>query len=282
MAITNFIPTIWSARLEMALRKNLVYAAACNRNYEGDIGDKGDKVKIVMISDPEIKDYARNSDIDGPEELSDAATMLEVDQGKYFNFSVDDVDKRQSSPAVVDEAMSRAAYKLRDVADQFVASRMAAGVSSGNFVGSSGSPKTITSANESYDYLVDLKTELDEADVPSEGRWAIIPPWFQGLLLKKEEFVSFGTAQTDARLMNGQIGMAAGFMIVLSNNVPNSGGVFQVVAGVSQATTYADQIVKMEAYRPERRFSDAVKGLHVYGAKVIRPEMLAKLFVTRP
>lgn len=284
MSIVNFIPTVWSARMQMALRKALVFGqlGVINRDYEGDINEKGDKVKIIMIGDAEIKDYARNADIDPPQELSDSASELEVDQGKYFNFAVDDVDKRQAQPNFLNQSMERQGYLLRDKADIFVAARMSAGVQAANILGTSGAPKTITSANESYSYLVDLGTLLDEANVPQEGRWAIVPPWYHGLLLKKPEFVSQGTPQSEDRLANGKVGKAAGFEVMKSNNCPSVSTTFEIMCGVGMAVTYADQILKMEAYRPERRFSDAMKGLHVYGAKVVRPEMLAKLYVTRP
>lgn len=284
MSIANFIPTVWSARMQRALRKALVFAqlGVINRDYEGDINEKGDKVKIIMIGDAEIKDYTRNADIDPPQELSDSASELEVDQGKYFNFAVDDVDKRQAQPDFLNQSMERQGYLLRDKADSFVAARMSAGVQAANILGTSGSPKTITSANESYSYLVDLGTLLDEANVPQEGRWAIVPPWYHGLLRKKPEFVSQGTPQSEDRLANGNVGNAAGFEIMKSNNCPSASTTFELICGVGLAVTYADQILKTEAYRPERRFSDAMKGLHVYGAKVVRPEMLAKLYVTRP
>lgn len=284
MSIVNFIPTVWSARMQMALRKALIFGqlGVINRDYEGDINEKGDKVKIIMIGDAEIKDYTRNADIDPPQELSDSASELEVDQGKYFNFAVDDVDKRQAQPNFLNQSMERQGYLLRDKADIFVAARMSAGVQAANILGTSGSPKTITSANESYSYLVDLGTLLDEANVPQEGRWAIVPPWYHGLLLKKPEFVSQGTPQSEDRLANGKVGKAAGFEIMKSNNCPSASTTFELICGVGMAVTYADQILKTEAYRPERRFSDAMKGLHVYGAKVVRPEMLAKLYVTRP
>lgn len=282
MSIANFIATVWSARIQMALMKSLVFAqpGVVNRDYEGEIADKGSKVKINMISDPTIKTYTRGAAIDGPETLNDAATELEVDQAKYFNFEVDDVDKRQSQPGYFDEAMRRAAYGMKDLSDSYVAGLMKTGAA--NLVGSDGSPKTISSANESYSYLVDLDTALSEANVPREGRWAIVPPWFYGLLKKKQEFVLQSTPQSESRLATGIIGTASGFTIMESNNCPRTGSDYSILAGVDSAVSYAEQILKTEAYRPQDKFSDAVKGLHVYGAKVVRPEKLARLIVTRP
>lgn len=284
MSINNFIPTVWSARLQNALETRLVFAqpGVINRDYEGEIMAAGDTVKILMIGDPEVKTYTKNTDIDSPEKLDDADTTLKIDQAKYFNFEVDDVDRRQGQTGYFDTAMRRASYNLRKTADTYVAGVMYAGVATANMVGSVASPKTITSANESYDYLIDLQVKMDEADIPEEDRWCIVPPWFNGLLEKRDEFTKQGTPQAEERLANGRVGRAAGFMILTSNNVPKTGSDFRILAGVDMATTYADQIVKVEAYRPEKRFSDAVKGLHVYGTKVVRPEMLACLHITRP
>jgi len=126
--------------------------------------------------------------------------------------------------------------------------------------------------------LVDLGVLLDEKYIPAEGRWAIVPPWYHGLLLKDQRFVSFGTEQNLATLRNGRVGMAAGFTILKSPLVPNtSGAKYKILAGHSMAITLAEQIMNVEAYRPQLRFGDAVKGLMVYGAKVVRPMSLACL-----
>jgi hypothetical protein len=274
--INNFIPKVWSVKILKALEKFHIFgsSACANREYEGEIQDKGSSVKINSIGDITIKDYSRNTDIDGAEELNDAGQELIIDQGKYFNFGVDDVDKVQANANVMAEAMSRAGYGLRDKVDIFVAANHIY-VPSANFVGSDTSPIIPTKA-DAYDYLVDLGIKLDEANVPSEGRFAIVPPWFEGLLLKDSRFVAAGTSKTDEVLRNGMIGRAAGFDIYKSNNTPNTAGtLYKVIAGHPMAYTFAEQIVKTEAYRPEKRFSDAVKGLHVYGGKLIRPSCWA-------
>lgn len=276
--INNFIPNVWSAKILVALEKFHIFGspACANREYEGEIQDKGSSVKINSIGDITIKDYTRNSDIDGAEELSDAGQELVITEGKYFNFAVDDVDKVQANANVMAEAMSRAGYGLRDKADLFIAANHVL-VPSLNLIGSDASPIVPTKA-DAYDYLVDLNVKLDEANIPSEGRFAVVPPWFEGLLLKDSRFVAAGTSATDERLRNGMIGRAAGMDIYKSNNTPNTAGMlYKVIAGHPMAYTFAEQIVKTEAYRPEKRFSDAVKGLHVYGGKLVRPYAWAVL-----
>ena len=270
--INNFIPKVWSVKILAALLKFHIFAstACANREYEGEIQDKGSSVKINAIGDITIKDYTRNSDIDAPEELSDAGQELIITEGKYFNFAIDDVDKVQSNANVMAEAMSRAGYGLRDKVDTFIAANHVL-VAVANFVGDDTTP-IIPTKDTAYDYLVDLNVKLDEANIPAEGRFAVVPPWFEGLLLKDTRFVAAGTTRTDEVLRNGMIGRAAGMDIYKSNNTPNTAGTkYKVIAGHPMAYTFAEQIVKTEAYRPEKRFADAVKGIHVYGGKLIRP-----------
>lgn len=283
MAIDRFIPEIWAAQLLTALEKSLVYAqpAVVNRDYEGDISEAGDTVRITSISDPTIGTYTPNSTTITPEELTDAQRTLVIDQAKYFAFKVDDVDKRQAKGDVMPEAMRRAAYKLRDVVDQYVAAFYTS-VDSANKV-NSGSAVSITTGALAYTNLVNLSTELDEANVTTEGRWVVLPPWYHGLLLDNANFINAEkSADGGMALRNGFIGRAAGFDLYKSNNVVNvTGDDYAVLAGVNSAISYAEQINKVEAYRPESSFSDAVKGLHLWGAKVIRPDSLAYLLASR-
>lgn len=287
MAITNFIATIWAARLVENLQKALVYGqtGVINRDYEGEIRGLGDTVKILSIGPVSVGNYTKDNDMSAPQALSDAAQTLVIGQAKYFNFAVDDVDRAQTRVDIMDAAMREAAYALRDAADQYIASVMVSGVAAGNVIGSSGSPLVLVGGTPGsgqtnvYEAIVNLGVELDEANVPREGRWIIVPPWVYGLLQKDTRFVAnVANSQAGRVISNGFVGQIAGFDVLMSNNVPSSSGVYQVVAGVARATTYAEQINSVEAYRPERRFADAVKGLHLYGAKVILPSALAMMY----
>nr|WP_288974964.1 phage capsid protein [uncultured Blautia sp.] len=281
MSVTNFIPTIWSARLLRHLDKKHVYANLLNRDYEGEIKNFGDTVKINQIGDVEIKDFTKNQDIEAPDDLSGKQLMLTIDQAKYFNFAVDDVDNAQTNPKLMDKAMQRAGYGMNDVTDQFAANLLYVGVDAANILGTDDSP-IVPTADDAYDALVDLSTLLTEANVPMDGRWAVIPAWYHGMLLKDKRFVGNGTDYNKAILEGGEVGVAAGFRILLSNNVPNTTGTkYKIIAGTNEAGSYAEQILKTEAYRPEKRFSDAIKGLHVYGAKVLQPKCLAVLTANR-
>lgn len=275
MAINNFIPTIWSARILNALEKSFRYAqpGVVNNDYEGEIQAAGDTVKINSIGDPTIFTYTKNTDMPAVETLTDATRSLVIDQSPGFNFQVDDVDKVQArGAAVMDVALGRAGYKLADVADSYVAGLMA--LAATNTIGTTAVPIEVTSAN-AYDQLIKAKIKLDKSLAPSEGRFAIVPSWFSAALSLDSRFVGTRGMDGNSVLMTGMVGQAAGFNIIESQNVPNTTSTkYKIVAGVAGATTWAMQISDTVAYQPEKRFGDAVKGLQLYGAKVIRPEEL--------
>jgi len=275
VALTNFVPEIWAAQLLVSLKKSLVYGApgVVNRDYEGDIAQYGDTVHIISITQPTIGTYTKHTDIT-IEDVDDADRTLVVDQSKYFAFEVDDIEARQGRLNGLDGAADEAAYGLRNVADQYLAGLMSAGVDAGNQVAEA----SLASAADAYDALVDLAVLLDGDNVPSDGRWAVITPAFHGLLLKDSRFIAAGDAQGAATRTNGVVGQAAGFTLHKSNNSPDGPGAGagkQVIAGHPMALSYAEQIAKVEAFRLEKRFADGLKGLHLYGAKVVRPTALA-------
>lgn len=280
MAFDSFIPEVWSARLLEHLDRVHVYASLMNRDYEGDIRAYGDTVHINQIGAITISDYD-GTDIGEPEEVDGEEQTLKIDQAKYFNFQIKDIDNAQSNPKLIDAAMQRASYGMNDAIDQYLASLLAAGCASGNIVASDSAAVTPT-AETAYDYLVELGVRLSEANVPPMGRWVVVPAWYHGLLLKDARFVGNGTGFNQAILQGGLVGEAAGFRICLSNNVPvTASGNYQILAGTNAAGAFAEQLVELEAYRLEKNFSDAVKGLHVYGARVLQPEALALLTVKK-
>ncbi len=273
MSIDSFVPEVWSKSLLSSLKKSLVIAApgVVNRDYEGEISDQGDTVRINSISRPTVASYVKGTTSITPEQLTTAQRSLVVDQAKYFAFEVDDVDARQAAGNVIPEAMAEAAYALADVADQYVEGLLRAGAAN------SLSTVQIDGAADAYDLLlIPLKVELDEANVPTQGRYCLIPPWIHGRLLGDSRFIDMSASGMGDALSNGIVGRAAGFELRVSNNLPLiTGDDYSVIAGHPSACSYAEQINKTEAYRPEDSFSDAVKGLHLYGAKVVRPDALA-------
>lgn len=295
MALDNFIAEIWSNQLLVNLYKSLVYAqeGVVNTDYEGEIQAGGDTVRINAIGRVTVSDYTKNTDMAAPQTLSDAQSVLTISQQKSFNFQVDDIDKAQQNPKVMSQAMVEAAYALRNTADQFMAAQYV-DISAGNALGTDTNPFEVDPAGDAtvanigghslaYEALVDASVKLDENDIPESGRWIIVPPWFEGQLEKDVRFTGYGTTANRSDLengfgdeANGRIGRVSGFTVLKSNNVPvtvNGDGthVYHVVGGHSMLWSYADQVREVEAFRPEKRFGDAVKGLHLYGAKVVRP-----------
>jgi N4-gp56 family major capsid protein len=276
MAITNMLPSIWSARILAKLEKNLVFAqpGVVNRDYEGDIRADGDRVHIHSFNDLTVGTYTKNSTTITYEQLTDTRVTLLIDQSKYFAFQVDDIDTAQMRPELIDAASDRAAYQLAEVADSYVA-----GLYSG---ASSASPDNtietsqFTSTNV-YQKLVDLSVLMDQVNLPAGGRFIVVPPWVKGLLLQNSSFVT--AAKPDA-VLNGEIGQIAGIRILVSNNVKTTGSspvVSHMMAGHPSALAYAEQIVNVEGLRLEGSFADAVRGLHLYGAKLLDPARLFDL-----
>mgnify|MGYP001199434595 CR=1 FL=1 len=285
MAITNFIPTVWSARLLENLQKVMVYGqtGVVNRDYEGEIRNEGDTVKILSISAVTVDNYTKGQNITF-QELSDAAQTLVIEKQKYFAFEVEDIDKAQSRINIVESAMTEAAYALRDAADQYIAGVMVAGVASANQIGTDASPVSLTAGQTGsgntnvYEAIVNMRVKLDTSNVPNDSRWLIVPPDVYGLLLKDSRFVYNQLA--GQVMLNGEVGQIAGFRVLVSNNVPVSSGKYRILAGHPSAVTYAEQINKIEAIRREARFADGIKGLHLYGAKAIRPQGLVRMIAT--
>ena len=276
MSINNFIPTIWSARMLNYLDKAHVFTNCVNRDYEGEIKAFGDTVKINAIGAITVGKYTKNTDIGDAETLADVQKELKIDQAKFFNFQVDDIDKAQQNPKVIDSAMSRASYAVAEVIDQFIAGFY---TDAGNTIGTDAAPETVT-ATKAYEYIVKCGQKLDEANVPRDNRYIVVPPAFYSMLLLDSRFISAGTTKTDEVLATGLVGMVNGFNVYMSNNVNSTDGKFHIIAGHPYAISYAEQVVEVEAYRPEKRFADAVKGLTIYGGKVIDPTALVTLTAT--
>ena len=273
MAINNFIPAIWSRSLLENLNNSLVFGqpSVINRDYQGEIAGAGSSVKIHGLGRVTVIDYTKNTDITAPETLTDSEVVLNIDQSRAFNFQIDDVDQAQQTPKVMQGAMREAAYALANDADYYLAGLHSLGTIG---IGSTATPVVPTSTT-AYEYLADAYTALDEANVPSTGRWVVVSPWFHGLLRKDDRFVNYGTGDNRDTLANGAIGTAAGLTVLVSNNIRNTSGTkYKMMFGHSSTWTMAMQIEKVEAFRMERRFADAVKGLNVYGAKVTRPNTL--------
>ena len=273
MAITNFISTVWSENLYQALDAKYIAVSNCNREFEGDIREKGNTVKICGVGAVNVSDYLKNTNMDSPETLSDSVRELVINQAKYFNFQIDDIDRAQSSPKLMELAMKNAANALANEADRYVYALHAQAGSTVN--------ETVTVENI-ISVLIDARTKLFSNNVSDPKDIVIeVSPEIAGLILKAK--VGLSTDNKDL-LENGCIGNIGGCRIYVSNNIVRdtvSGGVaHKCIARTKRAIAFAEQLSEIDAYRPELRFADAVKGLHLYGAKVVYPTEMVTLNLT--
>lgn len=272
MSLRSFIPDLWSETLYKALDKEYIAVKNCSREFEGDVKTKGDCVKIVGLNPISVFDYVANTDMQAPEQLSDSLRTLNITQAKAFNFIVDDIDNAQALPGVMQEAMRLAASALSDVADKYVYS-LHSEVASENTL----TAEALTKEGV-VDFLLSARQKLLEKNVPgNEDIILEVSPAVASLITKAQ--ILSGTNNEQA-LDKGCIGKFLGFKIYVSNNVFSSGEVYKCFARTKRAIAFAEQINEVEAYRPESRFADAVKGLHLYGAKIVYPNELLLLNIT--
>jgi hypothetical protein len=284
MGLEVFIPTIWSAKLDVRLRKNLAFAQLVNTDYQGEIANFGDRVKINEIGVITVSDYVKNSELTF-ETLDGAQKELIIDQAKSFSFKIDDIDAAQQNPKIMNAAMSQAAYQIADTIDQFIAKLYSkAGVIDATNFGTAATGVSVTSGNiiSTISYA---SRRLDEKNVPSGNRFLVVPPWVhQKLLLAEVGGISASAVPKvfdDGALTSGYVGDALGFRIIMSNNVQESAsGISAIMAFNSTAISYAGQISTVKAVDIEKGFGQGVKGLYVFGAKVVHPEALATLYLT--
>ncbi|MBQ3049130.1 MAG: hypothetical protein IJC94_04155 [Oscillospiraceae bacterium] len=270
MSLNRFTSTVWSETLYKELQKNYVGVKLCNREFEGEIKGQGDRVKICGIGPISVFNYSKNTDMPAAEVLSDNERTLIIDQAKGFNFFIDDVDAAQARPNIMTEAMSRASDALADVADSFVYSLEDDNVAS--------LTNADTTAASIISTLAEARLRLMENNVPNTASISLeVPPAIeQKLVLAK---VLHATDNT-AAISKGYVGSFMGFDVYVSNNIPKSGDSYKCIARTNRAIAFAEQINSVTAYEPELRHGDAIKGLHLYGAKIIYPGEMVFLHLT--
>lgn len=278
MALQNFITTVMAANLIASLKKAHVFASVASREYSGVLKNLGDKVKVNQISDITINSYSKDTNIT-IQDLDDAATELVADQAKYFAFKANDIEAVQSKPIVMKGASDNGAYGLADAVDQYFAGLYgSAGLTS---YSTGTTPWDVTSLNVE-DVLLDAKEKM--ARVPKNGRFMIVPEWFHNKLI----LAGLSTKQDNNNIFtNGFVDRVMGFDILVSENVSAATGAptwdqSRILAGVrGQSWSFAEAIAKIEAFRPENRFEDAVKGLYIFGGKVMRPDMTLAIYADK-
>ena len=294
-----FLPSVFSKKVLNFFRKAAVVEAITTTDYAGEISAFGDSVKIIKEPVISVSNYTRNADTTETL-LTDQEISLVVDSAKAFKFIVDDIETNMSHVNFKEVASSSAAYALKDSYDTAVLATMFSGVSSSSpdhVIGSDSSTAdaTMTHATNSVDLLgsdgtgvdaIDLMARmarlLDDQSVPEEGRWFVAPPSFYEELAQsgsKLLSVDFNAGQGSIR--NGLVssGKLRGFDMYKSNNIAStSNATGKVMAGHISSTATANTILSTEVLRDPTSFGDIVRGLHVYGAKVLRPEALVSAF----
>lgn len=271
MAISNFIPTLWSETLYSELKNNYVAVKLSNRDFEGEIRGEGDRVKIVGVGPVTVFDYQKNSDMPAPEVLTDSERTLIIDQAKGFNFCIDSIDLAQSKKTLMQAAMKEASDALADVADRYIYS-----LTDENVREITNSAVTSTSILST---ISDARRMLMEANVPNSAKISleVSPAIEQKLVLAKV----LRSTDNERDLSRGYIGSLMGFDIYVTNNIAANGdGSYRCIARTSRAISFAEQISAVKAYEPELRHGDAVKGLHLYGAKIVYPKEMVVLNLT--
>lgn len=263
MAYSNFKPIVWSQFIQRELEKKCRLVEDCWKQFEGE-ARHGKQVKILGVGSPTIGTYTGAS-IGAPEVLADTAVLLDIDQAKYFNFMVDDVDKAQSVPGLMETLIKEATSKMAQTRDAYVASLAA--------------DATAASASTAISTPEDAKRALDEAlltlrehDVDLEDEVVIeVAPFFYQLL--RDNLAAVKT-DNDELIAHGVVGLYDNCRVKLSNNLYSDGTDTYMMVRTKRAIAFAGAIDQVEAYRPETLFSDAMKGLNVYGAKIVRPNEL--------
>jgi hypothetical protein len=287
----NFIPEIWSGKLIENFYDATVLAAISNTDYEGEIRAHGDTVNIRTSPELTIRDYQKGMTltVENPDK---AKIQLLIDKGEYFAAVEDDVDKIQSDIVLMDTWSKDASEKMKIKIDSRVLTDMLPGIAaankgatagriSGNInLGTTAAPFAVTKANV-LDFIVDMGTVLDEANSPEAGRFLVVPAKMAGLIKKSDLKDASISGDPQSIVRNGRLGMIDRFTIYVSHNLNvATGGKFSLVAGHKMGLTFASQMTNMETIRSEHTFGNIVRGLQVYGYKVVKPEALSQGVVT--
>jgi hypothetical protein len=299
-----FIPTIWSGKLIEKFYNATVLAAIANTDYEGEIGDYGDKVTIRTKPTITIRDYSATQAL-VVERPSSSAVDLLIDKGKYFNAVVDDVMEVQADLDLLgmwaDDASEQMKIKIdTDVLTNILGTPAAANRGAAAGVLSANVPLGVTTApinlvprnpsggqTEVIDLLINMGQVLDEQNIPETGRWVVIPAWVAAMIKKSELRDASLTGDGVSMLRNGRLGMIDRFTLYASNLLPaGTGGGLQagevaVYAGHAHGLTFASQMTKMETLRSEQTFGTLMRGLQVYGYKVVDNIALSQAIVKR-
>ena len=305
-----FIPEIWSGKLLEKFYAATVLAAIANTDYEGEIKNKGDTVHIRVRPTITIADYEANQDL-SVQRPSGNSVDLSIDQAKYFNLALDDVMEVQSDLDMMSMWAEDASEQMKIAVDTDVlaylgtttdidatnrgatAGRISINIPLGTgaaplFVAKSslttGDGAAAASAQGVVDFIVNAGQVLDENNIPETGRWMVIPAWFAALVKKSDLKDASLAGDGTSILRNGRLGMIDRFTLYLSNLLPINDAATDstaVIFGTKAALTFAAQFTKMETIRSERSFSNLLRGLQVFGFKVVNGVAMGRASLAR-
>lgn len=287
----NFIPEIWSGKMIQNFYDATVLSAISNTDYEGEIKRYGDTVNIRTTPEIAIRSYVKGQTltVDSPDKPK---IQLSIDKGEYFACIEDDVDKVQADVGLMDNWSKDASERMKIKIDQRVLTDILPDIAATNKGANAGrisaninlgivaTPRALTKADV-LDYIVDVGTVLDEANAPEANRFMVIPAKMAGLIKKSDLKDASLSGDGTSILRNGRIGMIDRFTLYMSHNLKiDATAKFNVIAGHKMGFTFASQMTEMETIRAESTFGNIVRGLQVYGYKVVKPEALTQSVVT--
>ena len=305
---SQFIPEIWSGKLQVKFYKSTVLGEITNNDWEGEIKGHGDKVVIRSIPTITINNYQKGMNLTNQVPTS-TPLELNIDKGKYFAVVLDDVDKVQADIGLMDIFTDDASQQMKIAIDSDVLSAVyadaatankganAGAISGGINLGATGAPRQITSSTV-LDMILDMGLCLDEQNVPETGRWVVVPAWMASLIKRSDLKQAYLTGDSVTPLRNGKLGLIDRFTVYVSNNLATTadlgsdatvGGTgtavdstaWNIMAGTRDAISFASQITNVETLRAQSTFGNIMRGLNVYGYKVTKPEALVHGYIKK-
>ena len=275
MSYKNFKPTIWSKFIQQSLEKKAKLTDFCNRQFEGE-ARKGETVRILNAFSPTIFDYDQKTGIAGNPETFENGTYAELKLNvfKAFRFMIDDIDRMQTIPGTFEAILLEKGKKLLEARERYVGSLAKDFADSVNedLAGQVSSSTAITSEKAARNAIDDgiLALRKNDVAIDDDVHIELSPSIYR---MFKNDIIDIKTNNVDL-LSRGVVGMYDGCLVVVSNCLANDGTDDYCMIRTKNAIAFASGIDEMEAYRPENFFSDAVKGLNVYGGVIVRPKEL--------
>ena len=277
MAYTNFIPSVWEESINRELERACVFVEDCNRQYEGLVSKKGDSIHILGVGKPTIKSIERENasgEIDEAEEINDTSVILNINQIRYFNYKVGDIDKAQAVGGLMDALSQETSEGLANEMDKYIAN-----MATKEDVPTLTASATLVNKDNILSLIDDAIQKLQENDVNmASGITVTVSPRFYKLF--KQAYISKDTDNSES-LKNGKVAMYGNVTVKLSNNVAKTegGAVDNIMLRTKRAIAFVNPLTHTEAYRPEKSFADAVKGYALFDGKVVRPKEIINVNV---